>query len=617
MNRIGTATELKEKKESILASRDPSQPWISVCGGTGCLALGAEQVGDAFREELEKQGLKAKVSMALTGCPGFCERGPLVVIYPEAIFYERVKPEDVSEIVSQTVLEGKVIDRLLHEDPSTGQKVIHEYEVPFYKEQERMIMADNGRLDPASIDDYIALGGYSAVVKALTEMTPEEIIETVKRSGLRGRGGAGFPTGRKWESCRRAQGDGRYVICNADEGDPGAFVDRSLLEGNPHSILEGMIIGAYAVGANEGIIYVRNEYPLAVHYAGIAIQQARDYGLLGENILGSGFDFDIRINRGAGAFVCGESSALMRSLEGLAGEPRAKHVHATEKGLWDKPTVLNNVKSWATIRHIINNGADWFTQIGTERSTGTMVFSLVGKINNTGLVEVPMGITLRELIYDIGGGIPGDKKFKAIQTGGPSGGCIPESLLDLPVDYDSLTESGSMMGSGGMIVMDEETCMVDVARYFLAFNREESCGKCTACREGIRRMHFVLDEITHGRGREGDIEMLEELGQAMQDASLCALGRMAPNPVLTTLRYFHDEYEAHIRDKRCPAGVCTDLIRYSIIDENCTGCEVCRRNCPAEAISGEKQKVHVIDQEKCIRCGICREVCKFDAVGVE
>jgi len=617
MSRIATATELNEKREAILASRDPSQPWISVCGGTGCLALGAEQVGDAFREELKKQGLEAKVDMALTGCPGFCERGPLVVIYPEATFYERVKPEDVPEIVSETVLKGKVIDRLLHEDPSTGQKVVHEYEVPFYKEQERMIMGDNGRLDPARIDDYIALGGYSAAAKALTEMTPEEIIETVKRSGLRGRGGAGFPTGRKWAACRQAEGDGRYVICNADEGDPGAFVDRSLVEGNPHSILEGMIIGAYAVGAQEGIIYVRNEYPLAVHYAGIAIEQARDYGLLGENILGSGFDFDIRISRGAGAFICGESSALMRSLEGLPGEPRAKHIHATEKGLWDRPTVLNNVKSWATIRHIINNGADWFTQIGTERSTGTMVFSLVGKINNTGLVEVPMGITLRRLIYDIGGGIPGDKKFKAIQTGGPSGGCIPESLLDLPVDYDSLTKSGSMMGSGGMIVMDEDTCMVDVARYFLAFNQEESCGKCTACREGIRRMHHILDEITHGRGREGDIKLLEDLGQAMKDASLCALGRMAPNPVLTTLRYFRDEYEAHIKDKRCPAGVCTDLIRYFIIPENCTGCMVCLRNCPEEAISGEKQEVHVIDQDKCIRCGICREVCKFDAVGVE
>lgn len=617
MTRIATATELKAKREAILASRDPSQPWISVCGGTGCLALGAEQVGNAFREEMKKQGLEPKVNMVLTGCPGFCERGPLVVIYPEAVFYQRVKPEDVPEIVSQTVLEGKTIDRLLYEDPSTGQKVVHEYEVPFYKRQKRILMGDNGRLDPASIDDYIALGGYSAAAKALTEMTPEEIIEAIKRSGLRGRGGAGFPTGRKWEACRRADGDVKYVICNADEGDPGAFVDRSLVEGNPHSILEGMLIGAYAVGAHEGIIYVRNEYPLAVHYAGIAIQQARDYGLLGKNILGSGFDFDVRIHRGAGAFVCGESSALMRSLEGFAGEPRAKHIHATEQGLWDKPTVLNNVKTWASVRHIINNGADWFAQMGTEKSKGTMVFSLVGKINNTGLVEVPMGITLRELVFDIGGGIRGGKKFKAIQTGGPSGGCIPESLLDLPVDYESLTESGSMMGSGGMIVMDENTCMVDVARYFLGFNREESCGKCTACREGITHMHYILNEITHGRGREGDIELLEDLGRAMQEASLCALGRMAPNPVLTTIRYFRGEYEAHIRDKRCPAGVCTDLIRYFIIPENCTGCEVCRRNCPAEAISGEKKKVHVIDPAKCIRCGICREVCKFDAVGVE
>ena len=617
MTRIRTATELKEKREAILARRDPSQPWISVCGGTGCLALGAERVGAAFREEMERQGLEARVNMVLTGCPGFCERGPLVVIYPEAIFYQRVKPEDVPEIVVQTVREGKAIDRLLYENPLTGQKVVHEYEVPFYKQQKRILMRDNGRLDPASIDDYIALGGYSAAARALTEMTPEEIIDTIKRSGLRGRGGAGFPTGRKWEACRRADGDVKYVICNADEGDPGAFVDRSLVEGNPHSILEGMLIGAYAVGAHEGIIYVRNEYPLAVYYAGIAIQQAREYGLLGEDILGSGFDFDVRIHRGAGAFVCGESSALMRSLEGLAGEPRAKHIHATEQGLWDRPTVLNNVKTWASVRHIINNGADWFAQMGTETSKGTMVFSLVGKINNTGLVEVPMGITLRELVFEIGGGIRGGKKFKAIQTGGPSGGCIPESLLDLPVDYESLTEAGSMMGSGGMIVMDENTCMVDVARYFLGFNREESCGKCTACREGITHMHHILNEITHGRGREGDIELLEDLGQAMQDASLCALGRMAPNPVLTTIRYFRDEYEAHIRDKRCPAGVCTDLIRYFIIPENCTGCEVCRRNCPAEAISGEKKKVHVIDPARCIRCGICREVCKFDAVGVE
>lgn len=617
MDRIRTADELKRLRDSIVAARDPSQPCITVCGGTGCRALGAESVATAFREEIAGNGLEDKVDVRMTGCHGFCERGPLVVIFPETIFYHGATPKDVPEIVSETIVGEKVIERLLYEDPLTGQKLVREPEVPFYKRQQRILMGKNGLIDPTRIEDYIALDGYQAAAKALLKMAPEEIIETIKRSGLRGRGGAGFPTGRKWEECRRAEGDIKYVICNADEGDPGAYQDRSLVEGNPHAILEGMIIGAYAIGAHEGFVYIRMEYPLAMHHLQIAIQQAEECGLLGENILGSGFDFTVSIHRGAGAFVCGESSALMRSMEGFAGEPRAKHVHATERGLWDRPTVLNNVKSWASVSHIINKGADWFAQMGTEKSKGTMVFSLVGKINNTGLVEVPMGVTLRRLVFDIGGGIPGGKKFKAVQTGGPSGGCIPESLLDLPVDYESLTESGSMMGSGGMIVMDENTCMVDVARYFLAFNREESCGKCTACREGITRMHYILNEITHGRGREGDIEVLEDLGQAMQEASLCALGRMAPNPVLTTLRYFRDEYKAHIVDKRCPAGVCTDLIQYFIIPENCTGCMVCLRNCPQEAISGKKQEVHVIDQEKCIRCGICREVCKFDAVRVD
>jgi NADH:ubiquinone oxidoreductase subunit F (NADH-binding)/(2Fe-2S) ferredoxin len=617
MDRIRTVDELKRLRDSIVAARDPSKPCITVCGGTGCRALGAESVTTAFREEIAGNGLEGKVDIRMTGCHGFCERGPLVVIFPEKIFYHGATPDDVSEIVSETIASEKIIDRLLYEDPLTGQKIVREPEVPFYKRQQRILMGKNGLIDPTRIEDYIALDGYQAAAKALLEMSPEEVIETIKRSGLRGRGGAGFATGRKWESCRRADGEIKYAVCNADEGDPGAYQDRSLIEGNPHAILEGMIIGAYAIGAHEGFVYIRMEYPLAMHHLQIAIQQAEECGLLGENILGSGFDFTVNIHRGAGAFVCGESSALMRSMAGFAGEPRAKHVHATEKGLWDKPTTLNNVKTWASVPHIINKGADWFAQMGTEKSKGTMVFSLVGKINNTGLVEVPMGITLRELIYNIGGGIPGDKKFKAVQTGGPSGGCIPESLLDLPVDYEKLNEAGSMMGSGGMIVMDEDTCMVDVARYFSNFNRDESCGKCTACREGVARMHQILDEITHGRGREGDIEMLEGLSQAIKDASLCALGRTAPNPVLTTIRYFRDEYEAHIKDKRCPAGVCTDLIRYFIIPENCTGCMVCLRNCPEEAISGEKQEVHVIDQDKCIRCGICREVCKFDAVGVE
>jgi len=617
MARINSPAELEKWRETILASRDPSKPCITVCGGTGCRALGSETVRAAFREELREQGLEAKVDLRMTGCHGFCERGPLVVIFPERIFYPGVTPKDVPEIVSKTIVGGEVIERLLYEDPLTGKKIVHEPDVPFYKEQKRILLKDNGLIDPTKIEDYIAVGGYKALAKALFEMTPEEVIEEIKRSGLRGRGGAGFPTGRKWEACRRAKGEVKYIICNADEGDPGAYQDRSLVEGNPHSILEGIIIGAYAVGAHEGFIYIRNEYPLAVEHISLAIQQAEEYGLLGEDILGSGFDFTFKVHRGSGAFICGESSAMMRSIAGFPCEPRAKRVHATERGLWDRPTVLNNVKTWASVPHIINNGADWFAQMGTEKSKGTMVFSLVGKVNNTGLVEVPMGATLRHLIYDIGGGIKEGKKFKAVQTGGPSGGCIPESLLDLPIDYERLTEAGSIMGSGGMIVMDEDTCMVDVARYFLGFTLDESCGKCTACREGGKRMYEILDRIVHGQGREGDIELLEELSQAMKEGSLCALGRMAPNPVLTTIRYFRDEYEAHIREKRCPAGVCTDLITFSIIEENCTGCGVCLRNCPQGAISGEKKKPHVIDPDKCIRCGICREVCKFDAIRVE
>jgi NADH:ubiquinone oxidoreductase subunit F (NADH-binding)/(2Fe-2S) ferredoxin/Pyruvate/2-oxoacid:ferredoxin oxidoreductase delta subunit len=617
MARLGSVAELEKWRDEIQAGRDPSKLTIAVCGGTGCRALESQAVADAFRAELEKQNLQPTVDLRICGCPGFCERGPLVVIYPEAIFYQKVAPEDVPEIVSETLADGKVIERLLYEDPLTGEKIVHEYEVPFYKVQERILLKNNGLMDPTRIEDYMVVGGYKALAKALFEMTPEQVIDEVKRSGLRGRGGAGFPTGRKWEEARGEESDAKYVIINADEGDPGAFQDRALVEGNPHSILEGLIIGGYAVGAHEGFVYIRNEYPLAIKHIELAAQQAEEYGLLGENILGSGFDFTFGMHRGAGAFVCGESSALMRSMEGLAGEPRSKRLHATEKGLWDKPTVLNNTKTWATVPYIINNGADWFSSIGTETSKGTMVFSLVGKINNTGLVEVPMGITLRRMIYDIGGGITGGKKFKAVQTGGPSGGCVPESLLDLAVDYESLTKAGSMMGSGAMIVMDEDTCMVDVARYFLGFCTVESCGKCTACREGVKRMHDVLDRLVHGEGKEGDIELLEELAVTTKQGALCALGRTAPNPVLTTLRYFREEYEAHIRDKRCPAGVCKDLITFSVIAENCTGCGLCLRNCPEQAISGEKKQPHVIDADKCVRCGICREVCRFDAIKVE
>ncbi|HEN20508.1 MAG TPA: 4Fe-4S dicluster domain-containing protein, partial [Desulfobacteraceae bacterium] len=473
-----------------------------------------------------------------------------------------------------------------------------------------------GKIDPEKIEDYLAIGGYSAICRVLSALSSSEVIDIIKKSGLRGRGGGGFPAGVKWESCKNAPGTARYVVCNADEGDPGAYMDRSLLEGNPHCVLEGMMIGAYAIGSNEGYIYVRNEYPLAVKNVGIAIDQLRKLGLLGENILNSGFNFDIKVSRGGGAFVCGESTALMASLEGQAGEPRAKHIHTVEKGLWDKPTNLNNVETWANVPLIINRGVDWYTNIGTEKSKGTKIFSLVGKVNNTGLVEVPMGMTIREIVYDIGGGIPEGNKFKAVQTGGPSGGCIPESLIDLPVDFDRLTEVGSMMGSGGMIVMDEKTCMVDIAKYFLNFLKEESCGKCTTCRDGIRRMYEILDGITKGEGKEGDIELLEDISWVVSGASLCALGQTAPNPVMSTVKYFRDEYEAHIKEKRCPAGVCIALISYIIDDEKCTGCGKCVKVCPSSAVTGKKKMPHRIDPEICIRCGACLASCKFDAISV-
>ncbi len=616
MSRLNSADELERLREAITSRRDPEKPGITICGGTGCLALGASKVIASFRKEIEEQGLKDRVELRVTGCPGFCERGPLVVIEPEGIFYQRVKEEDVSKIVSRTIVGGAVVNGLLYQDPETGKRIKHESEVPFYKKQKRLLLANNSRIDPAQIDDYLALGGYSALAKALA-MSPEQIIGEIKKSGLRGRGGGGFATGAKWESTRRAQGDIKYVICNADEGDPGAFMDRSLLEGNPHSVLEGMIIGAYAIGASEGYIYVRNEYPLAVENAGIAIRQAEDYGLLGKNIMGSGFDFTVRINRGGGAFICGESTALMASLEGKVGEPRAKYVHTSDKGLWERPTNLNNVETWANVPLIINNGAGWFSAIGTAGSKGTKIFSLVGKINNTGLVEVPMGITLREIVYDIGGGIPDGKEFKAVQTGGPSGGCIPKSLLDLPVDFDALAKAGSMMGSGGMIVMDENTCMVDIARYFISFLEGESCGKCVPCREGLKRMSQILTDITEGRGKDGDIELLEQMSQGIIDGSLCGLGTSAPNPVLSTIRYFRDEYEAHIKEKRCPAGVCKELVTYAIIEEKCPGCGQCIRVCPVGAITSRgKKKPVAMDQDRCIRCGACYEACKLGAIEV-
>jgi len=577
----------------------------------------SDDVIGAFREEFKKQGVDATVDLRVTGCRGFCERGPHVVIHPEGTLYQRVKEKDVAEIVSETIVNGTTIDRLLYVDPATKEKAVLEADVPFYRKQRRLLLDSNARIAPDSIEDYLALGGYAALSKALSTMSPEEVLEEVKKSGLRGRGGGGFPTGRKWETTRNAEGEPKYVICNCDEGDPGAFMDRSLMEGNPHSAIEGMLIGAYAIGANEGFIYVRNEYPLAVMHAETAIRQAEECGLLGDNILGSGFSFHIGINRGGGAFVCGESTALMASLEGRVGEPRAKYVHTSEKGLWEKPTNLNNVETWANVPMIINNGADWYRQIGTEGSKGTKIFSLVGKVNNTGLVEVPMGMTLREIVMDIGGGVPKGKQLKAVQTGGPSGGCIPEGMLDVPVDFDELDKVGSMMGSGGMIVMDETNCMVDIARYFISFLEGESCGKCVPCREGLKRMREILSAITEGRGEEADIGRLERLSDTLLDSALCGLGNTAPNPVLTTIRYFRDEYQAHIKDPRCPAGVCKALITYSISDK-CPGCGLCVRACPQGAITlVEKKKPVVLDQEKCIKCGACYDVCRLDSVVVK
>jgi NADH-quinone oxidoreductase subunit F len=616
MARLNSPEELREFRQAVLSKRDPDNPCISICAGAGCVASGADEVIAAFKSEIETQGLQADVDTKGTGCPGFCERGPVVVIYPAEICYLQVKAEDVREIVDQTIKENKVIERLLYEDPATGEKAVKESDISFYKNQERTVLCNNIKVDSRSIDDYLSIGGYSALAKALGEMTDIEVLAEVKKSNLRGRGGAGFPAGRKWEGSRNASEPIKYVIVNADEGDPGAFMDRALLEGNPHSILEGLIIGGYAISANEGYFYVRQEYPLAVENINLAIKQAEDYGLLGKNILGSGFDFKVIVHQGAGAFVCGESTALMTSLEGRVGEPRPKYTRSNIKGLWNRPSVLNNVETWANVPLIVNKGADWFTSIGTESSKGTKIFSLVGKITNTGLVEVPMGMTLRDIIYKIGGGIPGGKKFKAVQTGGPSGGCIPEELLDLEVGFDELSKAGSMMGSGGMIVMDEDTCMVDVARYFINFLTDESCGKCVPCREGLRQMHKILTNITEGKGQEGDIVLLQDLAETAVEASLCALGKSAPNPFLSTLRYFKDEYEAHIKEKQCPALSCKKLIAYHIDPDKCQACMICLRKCPADAIDGGKKKIHIIDQEKCTNCGTCFEVCppRFGAV---
>lgn len=601
---------------------------LMVCAGTGCVANHSFEIKKALENEIKKRGLDNEVQVVPTGCNGFCAEGPLMVVQPDGIFYRRLTEKDIPFLVEEHFLKGRPVQKLMYIPGEAKSPVPKMSDIDFFKNQMLIALRNRGLIDPEKIDEAIGRGAYSALAKVLTSMTPQEVIQVINASGLRGRGGGGFPTGVKWESCRKAKGEPRYVICNADEGDPGAFMDRSIIEGDPHAVLEGMLIGAFAVGSSEGYIYIRQEYPLARERLIIAINQAREYGLLGDDVFGTGFKFDIKIARGAGAFVCGESTALMASVEGRVGEPRAKYIHTVEHGLWNRPTCLNNVETWATVPVIISRGAEWFTSIGTGDvsespwggSKGTKVFSLTGKIFNTGLVEVPMGITLREIIYGIGGGIPHGKKFKSVQTGGPSGGFLPASLLDLQVDYEQLTEAGSMMGSGGMVVMDEDNCMVDMAKYFLAFTQDESCGKCIPCREGTLRMLQILQRITEGKGTEEDLQTLEELSNYVIDSSLCALGASAPNPVLTSLRYFREEYETHVREKKCPARVCRQLNVYTIDPELCVtkghGCGVCRAQCPEKAITGEKNKAHVVLQDACKKCGVCFDVCKFDAVQI-
>ena len=614
MTKLLDKADLTALRERIGDHRDTRKACAVVCDGPGCNAAGSQEVGRALREAIDRGGCADKLDVRLTGCLGLCEAGPVVLILPDGVFYQNVSPADVEDIVSHTVDGAEPVQKLLHVDPATEQRLQCQKDIPFYNRQERRLLGDNAYVEPGNIEDYIAVEGYSALASALGKMTPEQVIEEITKAQIRGRGGAGFATGIKWGFCRNSPGDGKVVICNADEGDPGAFMDRALLEGTPHAVIEGMIIGGYAIGASRGIIYCRAEYPIAVRNATRAIELAEQYGLLGRNILGSGFEFELTVKTGAGAFVCGEETALIASLEDRMGTPRPRPPFPAQSGLLGSPTNINNVETWANVSLALRRGADWYASVGTEKSKGTKIFSLVGEVRNTGLVEVPMGMSLRELIFDIGGGpLPG-REIKAVQIGGPSGGCIPAHLFDLPVDYESLTEAGAIMGSGGLIVMDNRTCMVDVAKYFLSFLAEESCGKCVPCREGIPRMLDILTAVCEGRGSQAGLDLLVQLGQMVKQASLCGLGQTAPNPLLSSLRYFRDEYEAHIREHRCPAGVCRALIHYEIDPETCTGCGLCMEECSQGAISGERKQPHQIDQDQCVKCGLCFDACRFDAI---